>query len=99
MSPIYSGTFNTETGEKTKVELTEEQEIQHCYQSLIDDVRREEFDKSLISLIKNYMGEIDEWTNIKIEVSFSNTRQLMLNTGNPDNIQWQKFEMPEIEGQ
>lgn len=98
MSPVYSGTFNTETGERTETKLTDEEEEQSCYQSLIRDVKRKEFEKHLIFLIGDYFGDIENWTNIKVEMSFSTERQAFLNVNNPDNIQWQKMELPEIEG-
>lgn len=99
MSPISSTQYNTETGENKKIELTDEESEQLCYQSLISDVKRQEFDKILIFLVKNYFRNTENWTNIKVELSFSTERQSFLNVINPDNIQWQKMELPEIEGQ
>jgi len=99
MSPISNTQYNTETGESKKIELTDEEAEQHCYQSLISDVKRQQFDKQLIFLLNDYFGDIDNWTNIQVKLSFSNSRRAELNVGNPNNIQWQKMEVPEIKEQ
>jgi hypothetical protein len=90
---IYSsGTnfqFNSETGEQQRIEQSEEEDLQNCYRSLIDDIKNKEFDKNIIRLLPDRIGNMEEWDNIKIEVSFSDkNRRCEMNISNPDNLKW-----------
>jgi hypothetical protein len=69
---------------------TEEQEEQRLYVILIEDVRRQEFDKNLISLIQNFNGadSMKDWSNIQIVISYSNEHHCEMNIGNDDHKVW-----------
>ena len=87
-------------GEWEEIKETDEQMEQSCYQSLIRDVKQNEFEKYLISVLSNYDERMmKDWTNIQIKLSYSTQRHCEMNIGNDKNIQWQKMELPETEGQ
>lgn len=97
MSPIRFSINEDNT--RTKIEQTDEEELQYCYQSLIDDVKRKEFDKSMKLLILSYLGwEEEKCENIKIVVDgIKNCRHCEMNISvNIDPDKWQPVELPNI---
>lgn len=53
---------------------TDEEVEQHLYNDLIEDVKREEFEKNTISILKNYKGEdeMKDWKSVYIEIEYKN---------------------------
>lgn len=89
-------TWSEETKEWKHIERTEEEETQQCYENLIDDIKRKEFEKNLISIIGNYYELGEKWKNIKIEITGNGTCEM--NISNKDNMEWTKIDIPlEIE--
>jgi len=78
--------YNSETGKTDKkVIRTKEEELQSCYESLIQDIKTSEFNKNLISLLKTYYGNnMDNFKNIKILID--GDWHCEINIPNPENI-------------
>lgn len=80
-----------EDGEWEEVAQTDEEMEQHCYRSLIDSVKKEEFEKYMISLLSNYLSnrQMEGWTNIHIRLDYSNhSRVCEMNIANDKNLQF-----------
>jgi len=96
----YSSGWKTgyrEDGTPYTIEETDEEMWQSVYQSLISDIKRKEFDKNLIAILKNYEEHrMDNWKNIQIKITGDWSCEM--NISNPENMDWQKMELPEIEG-
>jgi hypothetical protein len=81
-------------GEWENITETDEEMEQSCYRSLMESVKRKEFEKYLISLLSNYLGEqqMEKWTNIRIRVDYSTPNKgCEMNIGNDKNIQWTQW--------
>jgi hypothetical protein len=60
-----------ENGEQKTVELSEEEKMQRCYEALVDDFRRCDFDKNIVSLISNFES-IEGWEKIEVKIDLGN---------------------------
>lgn len=59
-----------EDGTSTIIEMSEEEELQQCVESIAVHVKRKEFDKVIKTIILNHLDwPEDEWDSIKIIVS------------------------------
>ncbi len=58
-------------GTNIPIEKTDEENEQACYQSLIDHVKREEFEKNIKYILNNYREEnMDNIKNIQIKIEY-----------------------------
>lgn len=83
---VYSCGTITKSG--NVIDVTEDEETQSCYDSLISDIKRKEFDKNIESLLVNYLGDytMDEWVSISINVSYINdSKHCQIGVGNNGN--------------
>ena len=86
--PLRQRRLDTDTGKWEVVELTDDEKLQHCLGRLISITREEEFEKNLISLVSNYFSDIDDWSTIKLELSFPSGRSIIHNLRNPDIVRY-----------
>lgn len=86
-SPIVHKTSGD--GSWVKIKQTEEEQEQSCYKSLMESVRREEFDKNIAALLKNYIGDMDDWSNIHIKITFhEKDRSCEMNIGGRPDLKY-----------
>ena len=81
-----------EDGTHTKVQETDEEMEQTCYNSLIEDIRQQEFHKAIVSALTNYMGDrMTDYKNVNIKVTGKWTTEY--NIQNPDRMFEDMFPM------
>lgn len=69
-----------ENGEHEPIEETEEEQMQTCYQQLISDIKRKEFDETMKSLILNHVGwDKKDCNNICIKITGKDGRYCEMN--------------------
>jgi hypothetical protein len=62
--------FDITGGSKKEIILSNEEQEQRCYESLIDHVLTENFEKNIVSIIANFNTEsMENWEKIEIKVT------------------------------
>jgi len=80
-SPISVGKMNFENNkwEHQKMELTEDEELQSCYRQLISEIKREEFNRNIKSLVLGYLGyNENDVTGIQLIVNGNNKCEMSI---------------------